>query len=683
MPTDITVECDAVPEAPAVVTASDNCDTDVLVEFTEVRTDGVCEDTYTLTRTWTATDNCGNSITHVQVISVEDTTAPVFTIVPQDLTVECDGAGNVSELQAWLTDIAATDNCSEVTITHDFIELSNECGATGSVLVTWTATDVCGNSSTTSATFNIVDTTPPTIECPESPIIIIIPAGETGYTAENGAFDHISIGDICGDVTATHNLVHSSQFTLDGYEFPLGNTEVIWTVTDECGNTAQCSFMVTVYAPSIQIEKTAEPQTYHFEGQEIIYTITVTNNGNAPLTDVVVTDPLTGLNATIASLLPGETLTFTETYTITYQDLFDGLVVNTAIVIGLDPLGNEVTESDTETIFVSLDDLEIILVGQTDVLCFGDETGSAEIQIAGGLHPYTVTWYSDPVQSGLTATNLAAGTYVVIVTDALNNTTQLQVTISQPAAPLNITYQISNVLCHGGNTGAAEVEVFGGTQPYTFSWSNGATTKNASGLFAGNYQFSIEDANGCSLSLNVEISQPEDLFIYNIDIEGVVCKDDEKGSIRFNVGGGVAPFTYLWSNGTTNASLTNATGGEYQVIVTDANGCPILYDFYIPYQEDDCELRIPGGLTPGVDGFNDLWVINGLIRFPNNVVQIYNRWGTLVYEAAPYQNDWDGTPNRGRMISDSSGRLPAGTYFYVIVLEPGGKALSGYIYLAK
>jgi gliding motility-associated-like protein len=227
------------------------------------------------------------------------------------------------------------------------------------------------------------------------------------------------------------------------------------------------------------------------------------------------------------------------------------------------------------------------------------------------------------------------------------------------------------------------MEVFGGTQPYTFSWNNGATTKNASGLFAGIYQLSIEDANGCSLSLDVEINEPEELFIYNIDIEGVVCKDDEKGSIRFNVGGGVAPFTYLWSNGTTNATLTNATGGEYQVIVTDANGCPILYDFYIPYQEDDCELRIPGGLTPGGDGFNDFWVINGLIRFPNNVVQIYNRWGTLVYEAVPYQNDWDGTPNRGRMISDSSGRLPAGTYFYVIVLEPGGKALSGYIYLAK
>jgi hypothetical protein len=79
---------------------------DVTVVFGEVRTDGACEDTYTLTRTWTATDNCGNSITHVQVISVEDTTAPVWDqVMPVDITVECDGVPAAPAV------VTASDNC--------------------------------------------------------------------------------------------------------------------------------------------------------------------------------------------------------------------------------------------------------------------------------------------------------------------------------------------------------------------------------------------------------------------------------------------------------------------------------------------------------------------------------------------------------------------------------------------
>ena len=89
IPADVTVECDAVP-APATPTASDNCDSDVTIDFNEVRTDGLCEDSYTLTRTWTATDNCGNTDIQSQVITVQDVTAPVLAGVPADVTVECD-----------------------------------------------------------------------------------------------------------------------------------------------------------------------------------------------------------------------------------------------------------------------------------------------------------------------------------------------------------------------------------------------------------------------------------------------------------------------------------------------------------------------------------------------------------------------------------------------------------------
>ncbi|MEE4177750.1 MAG: HYR domain-containing protein [Bacteroides sp.] len=663
--------------------ASDNSaiDESSFMLLSETSDDLSCPET--ITRVYQIADDGGNLSSCSQIIIVDDQVAPLFTTIPEDLTVECDGEGNTAELNVWLADVAATDNCGDVILTHDFEGLTDGCGATGNATVTWTATDDCGNTATISATFSIEDTTAPTITCPDSPIVVVIGADETGYVAEGGEFDHLGIDDICGEVTATHNLEHSSETTLDGYEFPLGDTEVIWTVTDDCGNTTECSFIVTVYAPSLLVTKTADPQTYSNVGEEINYTITVTNNGNATLTDVVVTDPLTGLDFTIETLLPGETATFNETYIITYDDLFNGSVENTALASGFDPEDNEVTQSDTEIIYVVLDELQITLVSQTNVLCFGDETGAAEVQVAGGLYPYTIIWYTDPEQTGTTATNLPAGTYVVIVTDALGNTATITVIITQPEAPLNITYQVTNVLCNGAATGAVDVQVFGGTPPYSFNWSNGATTQNISELFAGTYSAIIEDANGCLLDLEVEITEPDALYISDIVIEGVLCMVDEEGSIQFSVGGGVTPYTYLWSNGATTAGLVNVPGGDYWVEVTDANGCLLSYDFFVPYQEEDCELRFPQGVSPDGDGFNDTWVINGLIRFPNNNLRIFNRWGTIVFEAAPYQNDWDGRPNRGRPADGPDGILPTGTYFYVIELEPGMNIHSGYIYLVK
>jgi formylglycine-generating enzyme required for sulfatase activity len=159
VPADETVECDSVPP-PVEPTATDNCDSNVPVIFNETRTDGDCPSRYTLTRTWTATDDCGNSTTETQVITVQDTTAAVFTIVPVDANVMRDGNGNIAELNAWLTStVEAVDNCGSVSIVNDFTSFPYECGNTGSLTVTWTATDDCGNPNSVPATFTIEDPT--------------------------------------------------------------------------------------------------------------------------------------------------------------------------------------------------------------------------------------------------------------------------------------------------------------------------------------------------------------------------------------------------------------------------------------------------------------------------------------------------------------------------------------------
>jgi large repetitive protein len=235
MPVDITVECDGVPAAPAVVTALDNCDSDVTVVFVEVRTDGACEDTYTLTRTWTATDNCGNSITHVQVISFEDTTAPVWDqVMPVDVTVEC------NEVPVAPAIVTASDNCdSDVLVEFIEVRTDGSCPDTYNLTRTWTATDNCGNVSVHTQIIAVGDNTPPVITCPDNIMV----------NADNGEdFATVVIpvpvaSDNCGSFTLTNDF--NGTDNASGL-YPVGVTTVTYTVTDECGNSTTCSFTVTV-----------------------------------------------------------------------------------------------------------------------------------------------------------------------------------------------------------------------------------------------------------------------------------------------------------------------------------------------------------------------------------------------------------------------------------------------------
>lgn len=107
--------------------------------------------------------------------------------------------------------------------------------------------------------------------------------------------------------------------------------------------------------------------------------------------------------------------------------------------------------------------------------------------------------------------------------------------------------------------------------------------------------------------------------------------------------------------------------------------CPISWD------ETTVELilkpHIPDGFTPDGDGVGDVWTINGLEHYPDHVVRVYNHWGTLVYEASPYDKPWDGVSNSGHVISGKGKKLPAGVYFFVITLEQGLPPLSGAVHL--
>jgi len=177
VPADETVECDSVPP-PANVTATDNCDPSPTVTFSETRTDGSCPDNYTLTRTWTATDACGNSSSGVQTITVVDTTPPVISL-PADVTIECDESADPSNTGT----ATATDNCDPApAIAYADVVTPGDCPNEWTITRTWTATDACGNSSSGEQTITVVDTTAPVISC-NAPATITPPDAPISFTA--------------------------------------------------------------------------------------------------------------------------------------------------------------------------------------------------------------------------------------------------------------------------------------------------------------------------------------------------------------------------------------------------------------------------------------------------------------------------------------------------------------------
>ena len=227
VPGDITVECDNVPDA-ASPTATDNCDADVEITYSEVRTDGNCPDNYTLTRTWTATDNCGNASTQTQVITIQDTTDPVLSGVPSDITVECDNVPAAASP-------TATDNCdADVEITYSEVRTDGNCPDNYTLTRTWTATDNCGNASTQTQVITIQDTTDPVLS--GVPGDITVECDNVPDAASPTATDNCD-----ADVEITYSEVRTDGNCPDNYT--LTRT---WTATDNCGNASTQTQVITI-----------------------------------------------------------------------------------------------------------------------------------------------------------------------------------------------------------------------------------------------------------------------------------------------------------------------------------------------------------------------------------------------------------------------------------------------------
>ncbi len=213
----------------------------------------------------------------------------------------------------------------------------------------------------------------------------------------------------------------------------------------------------------------------------------------------------------------------------------------------------------------------------TDVSCFGGSNGSSTIAATGGVAPYQYSLNGGAFQGSNAFVNLSAGSYTITIRDNNGCEGTLSFTITQPAVLLSGSISVTDVKCFGGSTGEANLEVSGGVPPYTYLWNNGQTTQDITNLAAGDYSVLITDIRNCTLTVNVTVAQPASAVSASGSVVNVACFGESTGSIDLTPAGGVPPYAYLWSNGSTTQDISNLAAGTYSVTITDSNGCTANY----------------------------------------------------------------------------------------------------------
>jgi hypothetical protein len=252
---------------------------------------------------------------------------------------------------------------------------------------------------------------------------------------------------------------------------------------------------------------------------------------------------------------------------MSYCHLVSGVGINFSLGFGPQPgdrIRSRVTAANCLTTCSS--QCLTVTTSGANVNCAGSNTGTATASPSGGTGSYTYLWSNGGTTQ--TISNLAAGTYMVTVSAGSNCTGTASRIVTAPSA-ISTSVSVTNAN-NGQNNGAINLTVSGGTPGYSFAWSNGMTTEDISGLAPGNYTVTVTDANGCTATKSATVgnsSTPPLSLSFSVTNTN---SGQSTGAINLTVTGGIAPYSYLWSNGATTEDIANLAAGTYTVTVT----CP-------------------------------------------------------------------------------------------------------------
>lgn len=293
----------------------------------------------------------------------------------------------------------------------------------------------------------------------------------------------------------------------------------------------------------------------------------------------------------------------------------------------------------------------------------------------------SVTFLWSTAQAGSVITVSSAGIYTVVVTDpttGCSNAATVSVNSASTAPGFSLT-SAGNLPCGTGGTLQLNAAA-SSTNTVTYAWTGASIISGSNSASAivngpGIYTVVATDVlTGCTGTSTLAVLPSTVLAGFTTNTTTgqppltIVFTNTSLGASTYSwtsfSGGSSSPtFTNGSVSTSTNPDISFNQSGTYTVILTSYNG--ICSDTAMVIIKVGEELTIPEIFTPNGDGKNDPFYIPGLDAFPKNSLKIYNRWGNIVYEAAPYTNDWNGTPNKGGI---GSGKLPVGAYFYILDL---------------
>ncbi|MBK8854028.1 MAG: hypothetical protein IPN10_07915 [Saprospiraceae bacterium] len=361
----------------------------------------------------------------------------------------------------------------------------------------------------------------------------------------------------------------------------LAGTYIV-TITDSAGNSFISDFRLDQPQP-LQLNTSLIPETEYQKDGSVNISI---SGGTSPYFFLWNTGDI---NDTLKGLSAG-------TYTVTVTDINNCTIARSMVVkrVSKDPLSGEIRINK-------------------EIFCFGESTGELEATALGGLSPYAFNWSNG--ENTKIITNIKAGNYIVTLTDSLGNNFVVQIILGQPSAVIS-DFTTSPETGYDKN-GQAEIRAMGGTPPYTYLWNTNEMTNIISGLSSGNYTVTISDKNNCILIRSVDVKR-ESKFPLTGEIKinkDIICFGESTGELEVFAQGGIAPYTYEWSDGGTEKIKNNIKAGNYVVVIKDSlennftaqiilsQPSEIIVEFMsspeVAYEKNGkTETKVIGGTTP-------------------------------------------------------------------------------------